>query len=179
MRLSTWPGYVPDMAQAVTVNQVLDGHTRLDIECLDRIYLNAYVPISQSSGQVVAFFTQHPGCPIPSPVLFDKIGQRSRRSVASYAEANDIPWAKLTQTDRMIETMRPSVAGQAGRGQVRGHGQTWRWRETPAQIASFWANNTAADTYRGKRNQAGLRGLLTPRDAVAGCYAPGRTRVAR
>jgi hypothetical protein len=33
----------------------------LDIECLDRIYLNAYVPILQSSGQVVAFMTQHLG----------------------------------------------------------------------------------------------------------------------
>lgn len=28
----------------VTVNDVLDGHTALDIQCLDRIYLNAYIP---------------------------------------------------------------------------------------------------------------------------------------
>ncbi len=32
------------MATAVTVNEVLDGHVTLDLECLDRIYLNAYVP---------------------------------------------------------------------------------------------------------------------------------------
>jgi hypothetical protein len=42
-------------ARVVTVNEVLAGHAVLDIECLDRIYLNAYVPILQSSGQVVAF----------------------------------------------------------------------------------------------------------------------------
>ena len=30
-------------------------------------YLNAYVPTLQSSGQVVAFMTQHLGKPIPSP----------------------------------------------------------------------------------------------------------------
>ena len=53
----------------------------LDIECLDRLYLNAYVPILQSSGQVVAFMTQHLGLPIPSPALFDKIGQKFRRAV--------------------------------------------------------------------------------------------------
>ena len=41
----------------------------LDIECLDRVYLNAYVPILQSSGQVVAFMTQHLGLPIPSPAM--------------------------------------------------------------------------------------------------------------
>ena len=31
------------------------------------VYLNAYVPILQSSGQVVAFMTQHLGMQIPSP----------------------------------------------------------------------------------------------------------------
>jgi hypothetical protein len=56
-------------ARVVTVNEVLGGHVKLDIECLDRVYLNAYVPILQSSGQVVAFMTQHLGLPIPSPAL--------------------------------------------------------------------------------------------------------------
>ena len=62
----------------------------LDIECLDRVYLNAYVPILQSSGQVVAFMTQHLGLPIPSPALLEKIGggsalrsRRSRRPITS------------------------------------------------------------------------------------------------
>jgi hypothetical protein len=32
------------MATPVTVNEVLDGHVGLDLECLDRVYLNAYVP---------------------------------------------------------------------------------------------------------------------------------------
>ena len=49
-------------ARVVTVNEVLDGHVVLDIECLDRIYLNAYVPILQSSGQVVAFMTSIWAC---------------------------------------------------------------------------------------------------------------------
>ena len=35
-------------ARVVTVNEVLGGHVKLDIECLDRVYLNAYVPILQS-----------------------------------------------------------------------------------------------------------------------------------
>ncbi len=63
-------------ARVVTAGEVLDGHVTLDIECLDRVYLNAYVPILQSSGQVVAFMTQHLGLPIPSPAFFDKIGQQ-------------------------------------------------------------------------------------------------------
>ena len=32
------------MAAAGMVNDVIDGHVGLDVECLDRIYLNGYVP---------------------------------------------------------------------------------------------------------------------------------------
>ena len=77
--------------QVVTVNDVLEGHVALDIECLDRIYLNAYVPILQSSGQVVAFMTQHLGKPIPSPALMEKISTKYRRAVESFASDNGIP----------------------------------------------------------------------------------------
>ena len=107
-------------ARVVTVNEVLGGHVKLDIECLDRVYLNAYVPILQSSGQVVAFMTQHLGMPIPSPALFDKIGQKFRRSVASFAEANGIPWVKFAKGDRKADVMAPYLkrAAASGRSQV-------------------------------------------------------------
>jgi hypothetical protein len=108
------------MSGVVTASEVLDGHVALDIECLDRIYLNAYVPILQSSGQVVAFMTQHLGMPIPSPALFGKIGQKFRRSVASFAEANNIPWVKFAKDDRKADVMAPYLkrAAATGRPQV-------------------------------------------------------------
>jgi hypothetical protein len=34
------------MSGVVTVPELLNGHTVLDIECLDRIYLKGYVPAS-------------------------------------------------------------------------------------------------------------------------------------
>jgi hypothetical protein len=107
-------------ARVVTVNEVLGGHVALDIECLDRVYLNAYVPILQSSGQVVAFMTQYLDLPIPSPALFDKIGQKFRRSVASFAEANGIPWVKFAKDDRKADVMAPYLkqAAAGGRSQV-------------------------------------------------------------
>ena len=39
------------MTAAMTVNELLDGHVALDVECLDRIYLNGYVPNLQSVGR--------------------------------------------------------------------------------------------------------------------------------
>ena len=109
-------------ARVVTVNEVLGGHVVLDIECLDRVYLNAYVPILQSSGQVVAFMTQHLGLPIPSPALLEKIRQRFRRAVASFAEANDIPWVKFGKDDRKADVMRPYLKPAGGHRAVRGGG---------------------------------------------------------
>ena len=39
----------------VTINDLPDGRVGLDLECLDRIYLNAYVPDLQVSGWMATF----------------------------------------------------------------------------------------------------------------------------
>ena len=39
--------------RVITVNDILDGHVGLDLECLDRIYLNGWVPNLQVPGQVI------------------------------------------------------------------------------------------------------------------------------
>ena len=104
------------MVRVMTVNDVLDGHVVLDIECLDRIYLNAYVPILQSSGQVVAFMTQHLGMPVPSPALMEKISTRFRRAVESFASANGIAWVRFGKDDRKIDVMQPYLNRQAAAG---------------------------------------------------------------
>jgi hypothetical protein len=99
-----------------TAGELLDGHTVLDIQCLDRVYLNAYVPILQSSGQVVAFMTQHLGMPIPSPALMERIGTKFRRAVESFASANGIPWVRFGKGERKIDVMQPYLDRQAATG---------------------------------------------------------------
>jgi hypothetical protein len=47
------------MVATVAINDVLDAHVRLDIECLDRIYLNGYVSNLQMGRQLVSFLIQH------------------------------------------------------------------------------------------------------------------------
>lgn len=102
--------------RVVTVNDVLDGHTALDIQCLDRIYLNAYVMKLQTSAQVVAFLSGHLGYPFPSPALFNQIGQRFRRAVASYADTNNIAWIRFAKNDDKLATMGPHLRRQAATG---------------------------------------------------------------
>jgi hypothetical protein len=99
-----------------TVNELLAGHVGLDIECMDRIYLNGYVPNLQVAGQVVSFMTAHLKQPIPSPAIMERIGTRFRRSVGAYAEAHQIPVVRFGKDDRKIEVMRPHLRRQAATG---------------------------------------------------------------
>jgi len=101
------------MAATVTVNDVLDGHVVLDVECLDRIYLNGYVPNLQVAGQVVSFMTAHLGNPIPSPAIMEKIGTAFRAAVDRFATDNHIPVVRFGKDDRKVEVMRPYLARQA------------------------------------------------------------------
>src|ERR1700741_2607140 len=104
------------MAAVVTVNDVLDGHVSLDVQCLDRIYLNGYVPNLQVGGQVVSFMTGHLGYPIPSPAIMDKIGTAFRKAVDRFAVDNALPVLRFSKDDRKIDVMRPYLAAQARTG---------------------------------------------------------------
>ena len=103
----------------VTVNDVLDGHVALDLQCLDRLYLHGYLGQLQVGGQVIQFL-RHRGYPVPSPACLQQIGDAFRRRVASFAEANHIPVVILKGADRNIEVMKPYLdkAAAAGRSQV-------------------------------------------------------------
>src|SRR5215469_10008588 len=103
----------------VTVNDVLDGHVVLDLECLDRLYLHGYLGQLQVGGQVIQFLN-HRGYPVPSPACLQQIGDAFRRRVASFAEANHIPVVPLKAADRNIEVMQPylDMAAATGRSQV-------------------------------------------------------------
>ncbi|HEY5879435.1 MAG TPA: hypothetical protein VIU11_11020, partial [Nakamurella sp.] len=100
----------------VTVNDLLDGHAGLDIECLDRIYLNGYVPNLQVAGQVVSFMSAHLGLPIPSPAIMEQIGTRFRRAVAGFAKANGVALVMFKKGDRKRDVMDPYLRRQAATG---------------------------------------------------------------
>jgi len=81
------------MAAVTTVNGLLDEHVGLDIECLDRIYPNGYVPNLQVAGQVVSFNARlldtervGQGCVLASPA-FERVAQSSLTSEGRRAPA--------------------------------------------------------------------------------------------
>src|SRR5215470_5521869 len=147
------------MARVVTVNDVLDGHVALDIECLDRIYLNAYVPTLQTSSQVVAFLSGHLGRPFPSPALFRQLGDRFRRAVTSFAEANDIPWVKFGKDEAKLEVMAPYLARQASSG-----------RSGAAAIGVAQEFQRVWTAYEGKTSTGTPRWSFVKDDRRVTCY---------
>ena len=119
------------MSGVVNINDVLDGHVQLDVECLDRIYLNGYVPSLQVGGQVVRFLTAHLGNPIPSPAILERIGQRFRSAVDRFAERNQIPVVRFNKGERKIDRMRPFYARARRPGVVAiGIAQEFQWVAT-------------------------------------------------
>jgi hypothetical protein len=141
------------VASVTNINEVLDGHVRLEIDCVDRIYLNAYVPKLQVAGQVVQFMTEHLGMPVPSPVIFDKIGNRFRREVKAFAGRHRIPILQLNKPDRTrwddrkLDHVRPYLDRAEARGRFGVVAvvatQEFQWvfsavnRSTKAGVANF------------------------------------------
>jgi hypothetical protein len=73
------------------VNEILRDHITLTVDCMDRIYLNGYIPNLQVPGQLVNFLTKHRGNKIPSPALLGKIGEQFASDVKKFTEENHVP----------------------------------------------------------------------------------------
>ena len=114
----------------VTTWDVLDGHVTLDLQCLDRIYLNGYVPNLQVGGQIVQFLAGQ-GFPIPSPAVVARIGDRFRDAVRRLADTEHIPVVRFAKDARKLDVMRPHLARQSatGRSGIAGIGvaQEFQW----------------------------------------------------
>lgn len=82
------------------INDLLRDHVSLEVECIDRLYLNGYVPKLQTGGSLVRFLTDHLGQPIPSPVLLGQMTQRFVRAVKDFAQRRGIPIVKFKHDDR-------------------------------------------------------------------------------
>ena len=104
----------------VTAADMVAGHVTLDISCLDRLYLNGYVPGLQTPGGVIYFFHNHRGKPIASPALFEPIGEKFRKDMNDWAQANGVPVIRFKTGERKADVMAPylDAAAASGRSQV-------------------------------------------------------------
>ena len=84
----------------LTIPELLHDHVSLDIECVDRVYLNGYVPTLQTSGALVYFLERHRGELIASPALLGKIGDSLDAEVKAFAQTHHIPVVRFAKGQR-------------------------------------------------------------------------------
>jgi len=85
------------------INELLEGHVTLEVECIDRLYLNGYLPSLATGGALVGFLTQHLGKPIPSPALLGQITQAWVAAVKNMAAQQGIPVVHFQHGERKDE----------------------------------------------------------------------------
>lgn len=82
------------------INELLKDHVTLEIECIDRLYLNGYIPRLQTGGDLVSFLMKQLGKPIPSPALLNQITQKFVALIKEFAQKHSIPMIKFAHGQR-------------------------------------------------------------------------------
>ena len=83
-----------------TIPELLNGHVTLEVECLDRLYLNGYIGGLAMAGGLVTFMRVQLGKPIPSPVLLGQVTEKFREAVKAQAERQQIPVYQFQHKER-------------------------------------------------------------------------------
>jgi hypothetical protein len=79
------------MSIPLNIATVLKQHVTLEVESIDRLYLNGYDPGLQTEGGVAHFFRHHRGQPFASSALMDPISTAFIRHLERFADAEGIP----------------------------------------------------------------------------------------
>jgi hypothetical protein len=88
------------MTVARTAADVLSGHVTLEIESVDRMYLNLYVPPLQRELGVVGFFKHHRGQPFASGALMQPITESFVARVHRFADEKGVDWVTFKPGQR-------------------------------------------------------------------------------
>jgi hypothetical protein len=100
-----------------TVAEVLREHVTLEVEGIDRMYLNVYMSDLQREQGVVWFLRHHRGHPFASSALMDPISKAFVAGIEAFVKQNDIPllaFAKGQRKDDIATQYRTAFTGKEG-----------------------------------------------------------------
>ena len=78
------------MTVARSVSDVLEEHVTLEVECIDRMYCNLYVPLLQTPRGIAHYFCKHLGHSFASTALMNPMTERFVRSIKNFADSENI-----------------------------------------------------------------------------------------
>jgi hypothetical protein len=82
------------------VSDILSHHVTLELECIDRMYLNAYVPGLQIPEGAVRFFRAHRGYNFASSALMDPMTKDFVAAIERFALAEQVPLITFGKGER-------------------------------------------------------------------------------
>src|SRR2546427_13119466 len=101
-----------------TVGEILCDHTTLEVESLDRMYLNVYVPGLQYESGVAAFFRAHRGQLFASSALMAPMSRAFVAAIDPFLAEHALPLIALPEgqaKDAVVAPPPVSVPRGAGR----------------------------------------------------------------
>ena len=83
-----------------SVAEILNSHVKLELEGIDRMYLNVYVPRLQTEGGVAGFFLHHRGHKVASSVLMAPITKDFVERIEKFVQVHHLPLVEFKKGQR-------------------------------------------------------------------------------
>jgi hypothetical protein len=103
-----------------TVADVLSEHVVFEVECIDRMYLNVYVPGLQYPAGLVAYVHRQLGLPIASTAPLARITEAFGAAVHRFAREQQVPWVDFVKGQRKDDVMHEHLAAFTAAGRTEG-----------------------------------------------------------
>jgi hypothetical protein len=100
----------PMMSVPRTVAEILAEHVTLELEGIDRLYLNVYVPQLQHAGGVAQFFRAHRGQPFASSALMAPISRAFVGAIERFVREQGIPLLTFAKGQRKDDIAKEHLA---------------------------------------------------------------------
>ncbi len=139
----------------ITVKEVLTDKVTLDVECVDRVYLNGYVKYLQLPGGLITFIREQMGYPIPSPMLLPKVTEAFRKAVERFAAEQSleiVDFAKdedkdATARSHLVTFGKKSGVVLIGKAQEKTIGYTARRKDHGTKVWFEYSRHTVFVTH--------------------------------
>ena len=94
--------------------EVLAEHTTLELECIDRMYLNVYVPMLRTGAGTACFFRKIRGNPVPSSALMEPMTRRFVGALERYAAHAGVDLIRFDRGERKDDRTKEYLRGSTG-----------------------------------------------------------------
>ncbi len=102
-----------------TVADVLSDHVVFEVECIDRMYLNVYVPTLQTELALVSYLRGQLGCQVTSTAPLAAVSDAFAAAIRRFARDHQVPVVDFARGQRKDDVMQERLgAFTAGEGGV-------------------------------------------------------------